>query len=400
MDKRALKTEKRRDVLVIGGGPSGLRLAGRLASSGLDVLVLEKKAAIGGNIVCTGLVGKEIFDAYGLETDSVIQDIQEARLVSPFGTSVTYRHARPFASVVDRGRFDSGLAASAVGAGAEIRLGSRAEDIDVEPDGVQVTVLKDGHGAVRHPAAMAVIASGVDFALQKRVGLSSPRTFLHGAQAEVPGAGGEPATIFVGRDIAPGAFAWSVPAGAKARVGLLTKKDPRTHLRGLLANFPAAGDPAEVEIRTKAVAQGLLARTTGDRVLAVGEAAGQIKTTTGGGISYGLLCADLAAEAVTACFERSSFDAAALAGYETRWRRAIRREILIGYHARRMCSRLSDGQVESLFHLAQTDGIIPIIRETADFDWHSGLIMALLQRLSFMKLFRTVKEAIGGERLS
>ncbi|MEN6310063.1 MAG: NAD(P)-binding protein, partial [Acidobacteriota bacterium] len=92
MDKRALKTEKRRDVLVIGGGPSGLRLAGRLASSGLDVLVLEKKAAIGGNIVCTGLVGKEVFETYGLGTDSVIQDIQEARLVSPFGTPVTYRH--------------------------------------------------------------------------------------------------------------------------------------------------------------------------------------------------------------------------------------------------------------------------------------------------------------------
>jgi len=401
MDKRALKTEKRRDVVVIGGGPSGLRLAGRLASGGLDVLVLEKKAAIGGSIVCTGLVGREVFETYGLETGSVIQDIQEARLVSPLGTFVTYRHARPFACVVDRDKFDSGMAAAAVRAGAEIRLGSRAEAIVVEPAGVQVTVRRDDQGAVRHPAAMAVIASGVDFSLQKRAGLSSPRTFLHGAQAEIAAGGDETTTIFVGRDIAPGAFAWSVPAGDKARVGLLTRKDARTHLRRLLLEkFPAAGDPAEVMIRTKAVAQGLLARTTADRVLAVGEAAGQIKTTTGGGISYGLLCADLAAEAVAACFEKSSFDAAALAGYETRWRQAIRREILIGYHARRMCSRLSDGQVESLFHLAQTDGIIPIIRETADFDWHSGLIMALLQRLSFMKLFRTVKETIGGQSLS
>jgi digeranylgeranylglycerophospholipid reductase len=402
MEKRALKTEKRRDVLIIGGGPSGLRLAGRLAEKGLDVLVLEKKPRVGGNVVCTGIVGKEVFPSFGLDTDSVIQEIREARLVSPFGTAVTYRHSRPFACVVDREKLDSGIAASAVRAGAVLSLGSRADDISVEPGGVRVTVRTSGQESVRHTAAMAVIASGVDYGLQKRAGLSYPRTFLKGAQAEVPIAGRDLTTIFFGRSVAPGAFAWSVPAGDKARVGLLTRKDPRTLLRKLLhASSPsAAGDPGPAEIRTKAVAQGLLARTTGDRILSVGEAAGQIKTTTGGGISYGLLCADLAAEALRECFERSSFGASALAGYEARWRKAIQREILVGYYTRRMCSRLSDGQVEGLFHLAQTDGIIPIIRETADFDWHSGLIFALLQRLSFMKFFRTMKDTLGDGSLS
>jgi hypothetical protein len=65
-----------------------------------------------------------------------------------------------------------------------------------------------------------------------------------------------------------------------------------------------------------------------------------------------------------------------------------------------MCARLSDGRIESLFHLAQTDGIVPIIREKADFDWHSGLIFALLQRLSFMKYFRDVKDRLGPVGLS
>jgi hypothetical protein len=65
-----------------------------------------------------------------------------------------------------------------------------------------------------------------------------------------------------------------------------------------------------------------------------------------------------------------------------------------------MCARLSDARIEGLFHLAQTDGIIPIIRETADFDWHSGLIMALLQRLSFMRFFRGMKDHLGTGSLS
>ena len=402
MENRVLKTEKRRDVLVIGAGPSGLRLAGRLAAQGLDVLVLEKKSGIGRNVVCTGIVGKEVFGDFGLDTGSIIQEVREARLVSPFGTVVTYQHARPFACVVDREKFDAGIAASAVSAGAVLSLESRADEIAVVPGGVRVTVRTNGHGTVRHSAAMAVIASGVECGLQKKAGLSYPRHFLRGAQAEVPLSGRDPTTIFFGRDVAPGAFAWSVPAGDKARVGLLTKDDPKAYLRKLLAaNFPPASvDHGQTRIRTKVVAQGLLARTTGERILSVGEAAGQIKTTTGGGISYGLLCADLAAEAIRECFDKSSFGAATLAGYEARWRSAIQKEILVGHYTRRMCSRLSDGQVESLFHLAKTDGIIPIIRETADFDWHSGMILALLRRLSFMRFFRSMKNTLGDGSLS
>ena len=127
----------------------------------------------------------------------------------------------------------------------------------------------------------------------------------------------------------------------------------------------------------------------------MGEAAGQTKTTTGGGISYGLACADLAAEVVRECFERSSFGPADLAGYERRWKALLQKEILVGHYTRRMCARLSDGRIESLFQLARTDGIVPIIRDKADFDWHSGLIFALLQRLSFMGFFREVRDRVG-----
>ena len=56
-----------------------------------------------------------------------------------------------------------------------------------------------------------------------------------------------------------------------------------------------------------------------------------------------------------------------------------------------MCARLSDGRIESLFQLARVDGIVPIIRDRADFDRHSGLIFALLQRLSFIRFFRDVR---------
>jgi digeranylgeranylglycerophospholipid reductase len=389
---------KKADVIVIGAGPSGLRTAGRLAAGGLDVRVLEKKPRVGAGIVCTGIVGKEVFDDFDLDRRAVVEELRTVRLVSPFETELLYEHPRPFACVVDRERFDGALAESAAAAGATIVCDARVDDVAVGRDGVEFMV-KDAEGRIsRETAAVAVLATGVDFGLQKKLGLSSPRDFLKGAQVECEHPDAGITTLFFGRDVAPGAFAWSVPAGeGRARVGLLTQKDPRACLRRLLdRSFGGArGTAEESAIRTKPVAQGLLARTFADRVIAVGEAAGQTKTTTGGGISYGLACADLAADALLRAFARSSFGPADLAEYERRWKSLLQKEILIGHCTRRMCARLSDGRIESLFQLARTDGIVPIIREKADFDWHSGLIFALLHRLSFMRFFRDVKDRLG-----
>ncbi|RPI97084.1 MAG: NAD(P)/FAD-dependent oxidoreductase, partial [Candidatus Aminicenantes bacterium] len=346
---------KRADVIVVGAGPSGLRTAARLAAAGLDVRVLEKKPLVGSGVVCTGIVGKEVFDDFGLDRGSIVEELRRVRLVSPRATELVYEHPRPFACVVDRERFDGALADAAARAGAAVSCNVRVEDIAVGPEAVTVTV-RDGDGAVRREsAAVAVLATGVDFGLQKRTGLSSPRDFLKGAQVECAFPGEDMATLFFGRDVAPGAFAWSVPAGGgRARIGLLTQEDPKACLRRLLErSFGGATVVSEQSgIRTKPVAQGLLARTYGDRVLAVGEAAGQTKTTTGGGISYGLACADLAADVIRECFSRSSFGPPDLAAYERRWKALLQKEILVGQYTRRMCARLSDGRIESLFQLA------------------------------------------------
>ncbi len=389
---------KKADVIVVGAGPSGLRTAARLAGAGLDVRVFDRKPRVGAGVVCTGIVGREVFDAYGLDRGSVVEEMQTVRLVSPFETELVYRHPRPFACVVDRERFDGRLAEMAAAAGAAVTCGVRVEDVSVRPDGVEVAA-RDGEGRPeRLSASLAVLATGVDFALQRKLGLSAPREFLKGAQVEGAFPDAAQTTLFFGREIAPGAFAWSVPAGrGRARVGLLTHgKDAAACLRGLIGRrLGARGLSDEGPVRTRPVAQGLLDRTFGERVLAVGEAAGQTKTTTGGGISYGLAGADLAAETVLECFARSSFGPGALAGYEGRWKDLLRKEILVGRCTRRMCARLSDGRIESLFQLARTDGIVPIIRATADFDRHSGLIFALLQRLSFMSFFRDVRDRLG-----
>jgi digeranylgeranylglycerophospholipid reductase len=389
---------KNSDVLVIGGGPSGLRLAAGLAGSGFRVRVLERKPEIGSNVICTGIVGREVFDEFGLNTSSILREMQAARLVSPSGNEIVYRHPRPFAFVVDRELFDRNLAAQAEAAGAEIETGTRAEEIRIGRDGVCVGARKDGGDEAAYSAGVAVISTGNDFSLHRTLGLGRPKEFLNGAQVEVA-AGGDPmTTLFVGRDVAPGAFAWAVPSGPdRVRIGLLSRGDSKTFLLKLVSDMRPNGvhdiDPEGV--RVKAIAQGLLSRTFGDRVLALGEAAGQVKTTTGGGISYGLKCADIAVGIIRDAFARGDLSAGPLLRYESAWKNALQKEIVLGHMTRKMCAKLTDSQMESIFRLAQTDGIIPIIRNKGDFDWHSDLILALARRLSFMGIF---KELAGESR--
>ena len=138
----------------------------------------------------------------------------------------------------------------------------------------------------------------------------------------------------------------------------------------------------------KAIAQGLTTKTYGERILAVGEAAGQIKTTTGGGIFFGLHCSEIAANVILERIRKDTFKSSDLSEYEKSWKRSIQKEILIGYYARKLCGKMSDSQIERMFQIAKTDGIFPLIREKGNFDWQSDLILSLFKRTPFLKFIQ------------
>jgi len=381
------------DVVIVGGGPSGLRTASLLTQAGLAVLVLEKKTSIGSDVICTGIVGLETFSRFGLSRDSVLSEMRSVKLVSPFGSVIEYEHPRAFAYIVDRQRFDSNLAASVSSAGGRVMTGVTAEKVVVGNGRVVIDGIEIEGGRVSFEARMIVLATGVGFNLHHRLGLGRPADFLNGAQIETGVDLEKVPRIFFGGQIAPGGFAWAVPAaGGRIRLGLLAGKNAASHLEDFLAReYPEIMRPEDrSRIKSRPIVQTVEGPSFSDGVLAVGEAAGQIKTTTGGGISYGLTCAGIAADTVLAAFEDGVFGADGLSRYETAWKNLLEREISIGYQARKLCSRLTDRQIERLFRLAQTDGILPIIREKADFDRHSDLLLALFERVSFLRVFRNL----------
>ena len=123
-----------------------------------------------------------------------------------------------------------------------------------------------------------------------------------------------------------------------------------------------------------------LSRTYGDRLLAIGDAAGLVKPTTGGGIYYSLVSAALAADVLADALSRErSQRASGSPPYEQRWRERLSAEFQAQLKLRLVAHRMNDADIEQLFDLARTDGVMPIVRRTASFNRHRKLILALAE---------------------
>jgi digeranylgeranylglycerophospholipid reductase len=381
------------DVIVIGAGPAGSVAAERIARDGRSVVVLEEHAEVGQPVHCTGLLGEEALAEFDLPRSLVLEVAGEARFYGRAGQSFTVASDRVRAAIIDRAALDRTLAERAVQAGAELRRGWRASGIAVGAGGVTVT----GPGAeVR--ARACILACGANYRFHRALGLGRPDAFLQSAQLEVSFPRLPGIEVQFGRDVAPSGFAWIVPFARdgipQARIGLMTESKARERFAAFLRrSYERAGyGEAEVaEPRLKMLPLGPVTRTYADRVLAVGDAAGLVKPTTGGGIYYGMLSGVLAADVLVKGLRHDRVDAGALREYEVRWRQSLGPEIEMGTTFRRIAQGLSDDSIDALIALGKANGVVPILQRTASFNWHRKAAAALLGHPSFRRVvFKTL----------
>ena len=139
-----------------------------------------------------------------------------------------------------------------------------------------------------------------------------------------------------------------------------------------------------------------LPRTYGERLLAVGEVAGQVKPTTGGGIYYGLLGARAAVATLKQALSSGDLSARGLAPYQKEWQRVLRKELMVGRWARGIFSRLSDRQMDELVRFFKDSGLAEEMVGGFSFDWHSRLITRALGHGGLKALLRLIGVGLSG----
>ncbi len=392
------------DIIVVGAGPAGSYIAHELASSGYDVAVFEEKSAPGLNICCTGIISTECFQSLDPGTDVILTKVNSARFFSPAGRCLRLQTKNVQAYVVNRRLLDKELTYKAQSRGAQYFFSSPVIDIIPGKDNIQAETLCFGAREI-FSARAVVLANGFKPKLPRKLGLGEIKSFLVGAQAEVEAENMDEPELYFGQEIAPGAFAWLVPtrvgtATNKAYVGLLATSQARLYLQKFLNNLFDQGriTSQEVEIRQKAVPVGTPARSYGDRVLVIGDAAGQVKPTTGGGIYFGHLGAKIAAEVLDEALSSDNLTAAQLSRYQKQWKAKMGKELSRGYRARQAYIKLSDRQIEGIFSILDSSGMAEALLKSGDFsfDWHSRLILAGLKRSSTYPLLK-IKQLVSRE---
>jgi len=392
------------DIIVVGAGPAGSYIAHELASSGYDVAVFEEKSAPGLNICCTGIISTECFQSLDPGTDVILTKVNSARFFSPAGRCLRLQTKNVQAYVVNRLLLDKEITYKAQSRGAQYFFSSPVIDIIPGKDNIQAETLCFGAREI-FSARAVVLANGFKPKLPRKLGLGEIKNFLVGAQAEVEAENMYEPEVYFGQEIAPGAFAWLVPshvgtATNKAYAGLLATSQARLYLQKFLNNLFDQGriTSQEVEIRQKAVPVGTPARSYGDRVLVIGDAAGQVKPTTGGGIYFGHLGAKIAAEVLDEALSSDNLTAAQLSRYQKQWKAKMGKELSRGYRARQAYIKLSDRQIEGIFSILGSSGMAEALLKSGDFsfDWHSRLILAGLKRSSTYPLLK-IKQLVSRE---
>ena len=370
------------DVVIIGGGPGGMSAARALAANGWAVTVLEEHDQIGTPVHCTGVLAADVIESMQVPAEAVLNPLSTVRFVAPAGHAFEYTTAATEAVVIDRMVFDTELAQRAARAGAIISTGHRVTALDVSDAAVQVTF---AGGETLHARA-AILACGANYTFQRRLGFGMPSTFLQSAQMELPADRLGDVEIHFGSEIAPKGFAWAVPvrrpSGTFARIGVMADGDAGAYFSRMLARVRDRWSiaPSGMAVpRRRVLPLGSVRRTYTDRVLAVGDAAGLVKPTTGGGIYYSVVSGEIAGDVLNTQLASGDLSAPALREYERRWRGRFQSEFNAQLALRFVAQRMRDADIDALFHLANTDGILPIVRKTARFNKHRDFILALLR---------------------
>jgi geranylgeranyl reductase family protein len=369
------------DVIIAGGSVAGLLCAREISSKSFSVLVIEEDYEIGTPEHCGGLVSIAGLAELGVIPFRKTFDhmIESAEIISPNGNSFTINSKKQKVIEISRRELDKQIAFQAQKNGAEINV--RTSFQEITDTGIRTSKEKID-------CKIFVDARGVSSLIHKdRTGI------LSSAQYEIYAdwiKKGKVEVIF-DQEKYPGFFAWIIPSGdGKGKVGvagrgikvsealesILKEKGKFSTIRKIFA-------PIWIKGPIKNFVEG--------KTVIIGDAAGQAKPTTAGGIFTSGMGGVYAGQAISEFLKTNNRDD--LDQYQKKWTARFGKEFEKQLLARKILERIDNNTINKLFETI-TPEITKEISEKDDFDFHTGSIIKLLGLKGSIK---TVQTLLGGE---
>ena len=353
------------DVVIAGGSISGLMSAREIAKNGHSVLVLEEGFEVGTPDHCGGLVSKSALNDMGIEPTQKVFDsmITSALIFSPNGKQIEINSGKQGVAVVNRRELDKQVALQAQQAGAEIRVKTSFKEktkrgVRTSIDEIGCKILVDCRGI---SALINNQRDGILLSAQYEIYAD----WITDGKVEV----------YFDQIKYPGFFAWIIPSGkGVGKVGVAGKE---INVSNTMEQFlRGKGKYSTIrKIFAPIWIKGPIKDFVSTNVVIVGDAAGQAKPTTAGGIYSCGMGGFLAGNAIIKYLETNKHSD--LLQYQKFWHDKFGKEFEKQRLARKILEKVDNKTVDMIFDTI-TPEITSEISNKDDFDFHATSIVKLL----------------------
>ena len=369
------------DVVIAGGSVAGLLCAREIAENKNSVLVIEEDYEIGTPEHCGGLVSTKGLEKLGVIPFGKTFDylIESAKIYAPNGNSFSINSKKQQVAEISRRELDKQIAHQAQKNGAVIKVRTSFQELTKEG-------VRTNEGEVK--CKIFVDARGVSSLIQKdRTGILSSAQYEIYADWIKKGR----VEVFFDQEKYPGFFAWIIPSGeGKGKVGVAGRG---IKVAEILEKFlEEKGSYSTIrKIFAPIWIKGPIKKFVDGKTVIIGDAAGQAKPTTSGGIYTSGMGGIFAGRAISKFLKTNK--KSDLEEYQKQWRQQFEGEFEKQLLARKILERIDNNTINKLFD-SITPEITKEISEKEDFDFHTGSIVKLLGLKGSVK---TAQIIIGGE---
>ncbi|BAW31274.1 MAG TPA: geranylgeranyl reductase family protein [Methanothermobacter sp.] len=354
------------DVLVLGAGPSGSTLARLVADKGFKVALVEKKSIVGLPLQCAGLVSWKIKKVNILPDKFIINKVKGAIIHSPSEHTIKISKDNVEAYVIDRISYDQYLAEKAVSSGAELLKNKKVTKIDHNKG--EITINNEDK------LSAPILVNAMGFKPNQRGFLARQYLIEFNDTRMNP----EFLDLKINADISPG-FLWRIPLSeTMTRIGFFSKsRKPWSFLVKFIKTF-------STQFKILEKYQGNIPEANPNkklykgRCILIGDAASQVKPTTGGGLVMGFKAAKIAAETIEEALDKE--DPSLLKKYDEKYHEIYGNEIKNQLRVQKTFKLLDNKGLDHLILKIKEKNLENIISEYGDMDKQTPLIQEFLKR--------------------
>ena len=385
------------DVTIIGAGPIGSTLAYELAKEDINVCLIDKKKVIGLPLQCAGIINKRVLDVNQFPDELILNKAKGAVLHSK-NHSLTVSKEEDQAIIIDRVALDQFIYNRAIENGVDSYLSSKVLAIDdvegkvsFQNESTEKSIKSKIIVGADGPLSIVSSAFGNDFdyycASQYLVKIEEDNNQMSFVD------------LYAYGDLFPG-FIWQIPVSENIfRIGLFSNYDYKRQneiLNDFLMNeFQYENYEIIEKYKGKIPIYNKENKLFKNRALIIGDAASQVKPTTGGGLLIGFEAVKMAKKAIVNALDSEDFNSLnleketyddnkilqdCLKSYQDDFEERFIKEFSYQFKVQKTLCTLSDDDLDYFFEELKEKEADKLISEYGDMDNQSILVKEFLKR--------------------